>query len=99
MKKRLHEILASIDRLSEQELHHLLNHLNKRPDILLPKCYTRGELLEALELEGLVEQLTDDEFNLLKREFNNGCQEFLCAALRTKLMVLLDQTKEKALPA
>jgi hypothetical protein len=97
--KRLREILSSIDRLSERELHQLLSHINKRPDILLPKCYTRGELLEALELEGLVEQLSDTEFDLLKKEFDNGCQEFLCAALRTKLMVLLDRTKEKALPA
>ena len=78
--------------LQEDEIQQLLGFLRKRNDIMIPKCFTKKELMRLLLLEGFPQKLSDQEFAQIKQDYDNECIEILREYLRTHMMVHHDRT-------
>jgi hypothetical protein len=86
---RIKEVLEI---LGEDEIQQLIGFLRKRTDIIIPKCFTKKELMRLLLLEGFTQKLSDWEFAQIKQDCDNKCIEIMREYLRTNLMIHHDRT-------
>ncbi len=91
---KLDKVKLLIRQLDSRELTRLLDYIRRKSDIIIPKCYTKEEIISMVLTEGISEKLSDSDFICLKNEFDNGCKEIMNEVLRTRLMVSLDQSQE-----
>ncbi len=93
---KLDKVKALVKELNSNELARLLDYIRGKSDIIMPKCYTKDELVHMLKKEGINGRISESDFDCLKNELNNGCNVFLNEVLRTKLIVALDKSHEQA---
>ncbi len=93
---KLDKVKALVEELNSSELARLLDYIRGKSDIIIPKYYTKDELVQMLQKEGINGKISDSDFACLKNELNNGCNVFLNEVLRTKLIVALDKSHEPA---
>jgi hypothetical protein len=91
---KLDKVKLLIGKLDNRDLTRLLDYIRLKSDIIIPKCYTKEEVMSMVLTEGLSEKLNDSDFTCLKNEFDNGCKEIMSEVLRTRLMVSLDKSQE-----
>jgi len=83
-----------IGNLNPQEIRSLLNYLRQKTEFIIPKCYTKRELIKLLESEGIIDLLTDEDYQRIKNEFDNGCAEIMNEILRTRVLMALDESSD-----
>ena len=84
----------NIGHLSAPEIRNLLNFLRQKTEFIIPRCYSKIEIIKLLESEGIRELLTDEDYLLIKNEFDNGCAEIMNEILGTRILMALDASRE-----
>lgn len=89
---QIEKIKQILDSLQDHEIQQLLGFLRKRNDIIIPKCFTRKDIMKLLLLEGFPQKLSDTEFILIKQDYDDNCIEIMREYLRTNLLISFDRT-------
>jgi hypothetical protein len=83
-----------IGNLNPREIRNLLNYLRQKTEFIIPRCYSKFEIVKLLESEGIRDLLTDEDYHRIKNEFDNGCAEIMNEILRTRILMALDASSE-----
>ena len=83
-----------VEKLNHNEIMSLLDYLRRKTDIIIPKCYSRAELLSYLRSEGINGKLSEETYQQLKKELDNGCKHLMYEVLRTQILLTLDAASE-----
>jgi len=89
---QLEKIKQILESMQDHEIQQLLGFLRQRSDIIIPKCFTRNDIMKLLVLEGFPQKLSDAEFTLIKQDYDDNCIEIMREYLRTNLLITFDRT-------
>ncbi|UCF63346.1 MAG: hypothetical protein JSW33_12370 [bacterium] len=90
----IHSAKKVIEKMNHNEILSLLDYLRRNTDIIIPKCYSRAELLKFLRSEGINAKLSEEAYQKLKKEVDNGCKELMNEVLRTQILLTLDAASD-----
>jgi hypothetical protein len=88
------QVKKSIDNLNPSEIRNLLNYLRQKTEFIIPRCYSKLEIIKFLESEGIRDLISDEDYHRIKTEFDNGCAEIMNEILRTRILMALDAASE-----
>ncbi len=92
---KLEKIKNWVKGLDYRDIHQLLLHLRRRNDIIIPACFTKNDLRQLLQNEGIADHLSDEEFATLKNEFDSCHECYMREWMRTMVLMTLDRSRDR----
>ena len=93
---QLNTLKKAIEELNQKDIQNLLNYLRQKTEFIIPRCYSKTEILKILELEGVAELLSESQFHQIKKEFDNSCSGIMTEILRTHLLMAMDASTDSS---
>jgi len=83
-----------IEGMSHRDILHLLNYLRLKTEFIIPKCYSKQEILRFLKSEGIQGNLSEKDYRKIKKYFDSECRDLMNELLRNHLIIALDASAD-----